>query len=170
MPSGPLRENVWHMLKWLDLLKRINWYYHNIVIPTLERAQIVTSEFPAWMEDTIGSNVSGVRSVPASGSEQPSADKPDSNRAGDDRDSDDDSDEEWMDTDDLFPTGDRRHGPVSVDDPNFGTKINLILTRWLSSMARPCIQETLHLSLPICCTISAASMIKERAWRMRTTW
>ena len=32
-----------------------------------------------------------------------------------------------MDTDDSFPTGDRRHGPVSVDDPNFGEKINLIL-------------------------------------------
>ena len=39
LPSGPLRANVRHMLKWLDLLKRINQYYRDIVIPTLEEAQ-----------------------------------------------------------------------------------------------------------------------------------
>ena len=132
--------NVQHMLKWLDLLKRINQYYRYIVIPTLDeaervidgipaeilkRAQIVTSEISTCMEDTIGRDVAGVRSV--AGSMQPSTDKLDSDRAGGNRDDDVDSDEEWMDVDDSFPTGDRRHGPVSVDDPNFGEKINLIL-------------------------------------------
>ena len=92
----------------------------------LKRAQIATSEISACMEDTIGSDVAGVRSVPISGSKQPFTDQPDSDWAGGDRDDDVDSDEEWMDTDDSFPTGDRRHGPVSVDDPNFGEKIDLI--------------------------------------------
>jgi hypothetical protein len=82
LPSGPLRAHYAYILQWLRLLAKINRYYVDIELPPdailrkyladlqsqiLKRAQIASSEVSSCMEDIIGSDVAGVRTVPTDG-------------------------------------------------------------------------------------------------------
>ena len=91
LPSGPLRAHYEYILNWLRLLSKINPYYVNLELPDdgllktylanlqaeiLRRAQIASGEVSSCMEDVIGSDVAGVRTVPTDeASGQPAADR-----------------------------------------------------------------------------------------------
>jgi hypothetical protein len=168
LPSGPLRAHVVHILEWLKLLSKINPIYRDLELELpgaddlrqylerlqkeiLQRAQIATSDVSSCMEDIIGSDVAGVRTVPstsASGNEEalggsgpciagervfPAAEEPaakERQHAPDELDSDDDDEHDPDDDNEAGEGLPRRRGrptPVRVDDPDFPEKMNLIL-------------------------------------------
>ncbi len=130
-------------------------YLAKIQAEILKRAQIASSEVSSCMEEVIGSDIAGVRTVPTGGaSEQPAGDTDndgDANIAGQrtfsasekpsvkekllgddelDSDDDDDDDEEHdrtMQDEGLYSRRSSQHTPVRLDDPNFAEKMNLIL-------------------------------------------
>jgi len=124
----------------------VRTYLEEIQKEILSRAQIASSDISSCMEDVIGSDVAGVRTVPtapdgdsaggtagertfsASESEQPAAEELPDDGELDSDDDDDDCGESMPDQDDGHPRTRRgRRKFVRVDDPDFAEKMNLIL-------------------------------------------
>ena len=103
----------------------------------LQQAQIATDKVCACMEEVIGTDIAGVRTVPPS----KLADTGERSHEEDDESEDSEYDEEQMmyfDAEHDQPVR-RRRRPVSLDDPDFAEKINLILNDVIVVDA-----ETLH--------------------------